>query len=92
MAVAIAEKVSYNYNNFSINQHINVTDAKVCSFIQGFLFFFFHCAIKTDVKERWKTYLGASHMISSMIWSDHYFKYFFSWELTFLISSQIMAE
>jgi len=30
----------------------------VCNAIQGFLFFFFHCAIKTDVKERWKTYLG----------------------------------
>jgi len=30
----------------------------VCNSLQGFLFFFFHCAIKTDVKERWKTYLG----------------------------------
>lgn len=30
----------------------------ICNSLQGFLFFFFHCAIKTDVKERWKTYLG----------------------------------
>ncbi|XP_063691618.1 adhesion G-protein coupled receptor G6-like isoform X2 [Bolinopsis microptera] len=38
----------------------------VCNSLQGFLFFFFHCAIKTDVKERWKTYLGLEMSHSQM--------------------------
>ncbi|KAL5262897.1 hypothetical protein ACHWQZ_G008335 [Mnemiopsis leidyi] len=38
----------------------------ICNSLQGFLFFFFHCAIKTDVKERWKTYLGLEFSHSQM--------------------------